>query len=316
MEKKGILKTEKGFYCYIDGQYYTSLYSLIHRLRALGTNSKEYYDKYLGEVGKCANCGKPTRYEKISKGYRKFCSISCAKKSEEHRKIVSERFIGHPEKLAKALEKTRKTMSSKSKEELNEINDRRVKTLKERYGDDYASRKTKLQWERRTQEDIDALVAKSNATKKKNGTLYVVPYKSSNKKIVINGITFKVQGYEDIALNLLSEIIDVNKIKVGKEVPKILLTTGKNYYPDICIDNLLIEVKSEYTYSVEEKENLLKQRESIKAGFNHIFLVIHSKDLTKKRVLKDKNKYLKILHKAIISQASKEEGSTTIPVRE
>jgi endogenous inhibitor of DNA gyrase (YacG/DUF329 family) len=40
---------------------------------------KEYYDTYINvEDGKCLICGKPTTFISLSKGYRKFCSTSCA----------------------------------------------------------------------------------------------------------------------------------------------------------------------------------------------------------------------------------------------
>lgn len=41
---------------------------------------KDYYDKYLKQdkEGICANCGKPTRFKGITKGYQKFCSKKCS----------------------------------------------------------------------------------------------------------------------------------------------------------------------------------------------------------------------------------------------
>ena len=71
--------------------------------------------------------------------------------------------------------------------------------------------------------------------------------------------------------------------------------------------------ENKITRKINLEENLLKQSDSKKAGYGHIFLVIHSKDLTKDRNLKNKEKYLEILHRAISSQSSlNEEGSTTI----
>lgn len=310
--EKGILKTEKGFYCYINQKYYPTVRGLSNYLRTQSMTSKEYYLKYLGDVGRCEVCDNPTSFGRITTGYKPYCSSECAVRSEKHRKAVSERFVGNQEKYLQYLEKTRITLSKKSDEDRKKSNEQRKNTVYGKYGEDYFSKKTKLQWERRTQEDIDSMVAKANATKLKNGTSYIPPYKTANREVVIGEKVFRVQGYEDIALNLLSEIVNVNEIKIGKEVPRINLSTGRKYYPDIYINNLLIEVKSEYTYEINLEENLLKQSDSKKAGYDHIFLVIHSKDLTKDRILKNKEKYLKILHKAISSQTSNEEGSTTI----
>jgi hypothetical protein len=311
--EKGILKTEKGFYCYINQKYYLTVRGLSNYLRTQSMTSKEYYLKYLGDVGRCDVCNSPTNFARITIGYKPYCSSECAVRSEKHRKAVSGRFVDNKEKFLNSLEKTRITLSNRSDEEKQKSNEQRINTVYDKYGEDYFSKKTKLQWERRTQEDIDLMVAKANATKLKNGTSHTPPYKTANREVVIGEKVFRVQGYEDIALNLLSEIVNVNEIKIGKEVPRINLSTGRKYYPDIYINNLLIEVKSEYTYKINLEENLLKQSDSKKAGYGHIFLVIHSKDLSKDRNLKNKEKYLEILHRAISSQASlNEEGSTTI----
>ena len=47
--------------------------------------SKEYYDKYLKkpDEGFCKTCGKPTRYTRLSTGYKNFCSIQCSRQSDE-----------------------------------------------------------------------------------------------------------------------------------------------------------------------------------------------------------------------------------------
>lgn len=310
--ERGILKTEKGFYCYINQKYYPTVRGLSNYIRTQSMTSQEYYLKYLGDVGRCETCGNPTNFSRITTGYKKYCSSECCNKSESHRKAVSERFVGDEEKLSSALEKYKITRTQKTAEEKQKINEKRLITVYKKYGEDYFSRRTKLQWERRTEKEIELLVSKANETKLKNNTFYVHPYKNLSKQIVIEDKIFTVQGYEDIALRLLSQIVDVNEIKVGKDVPRIPLPTGKKYYPDIYIYNLLIEVKSEYTYDIKMDENLLKQSASKKAGYDHMFLVIHSKDLKKDRSLKDEQKYLNILHKAISSQAPIGEGSKTI----
>jgi hypothetical protein len=305
-------QTDNGFYCEINQQHYSSIRGLLNYLRTHSISSKDYYLKFLGEIGKCKTCGNPTKFHQINTGYRKYCSNICSSQNYEHRKLISDRFVNNPEKLHNSLQKRKKTLSKKTKDENRSIQDKRISTSKQRYGDYYFSQRTKLQWERRTKEEVDLLVLKANATKRKNGT-YSKPYKNTNREVSIKGKVFKVQGYEDIALNLLSEIVDVNEIKIGKDAPRIRMCNGKNYYPDILINNLLIEVKSEYTYNVNLEENLFKQSQAIKSGYDHIFLVIHSRDLNKDRTLKTKDKYLKILHMAISIQASNEEGSTTIP---
>ena len=42
-------------------------------------DQKEYYDKYLKKDGEglCKNCGKPTKFIKLTKGYRDCCCAEC-----------------------------------------------------------------------------------------------------------------------------------------------------------------------------------------------------------------------------------------------
>jgi hypothetical protein len=309
------LQDENGYYCAINNTYYPTLRGLLNYLRIVPITAEDYYLKYLGEAGKCKTCKSPTRFNSLRLGYKQYCCSNCSVKNENHKKAVKERFVNDRDKLLKSLEKRNATMASKSDKEILDIARKRVSSLKRNYGDDYFSQKAKRQWERRTQQDVKDLVSKSVATRIKNGSYIDAPYKNANKSIIISGREFKVQGYEDIALNLLAEIVDISSIKIGKDVPRITLPNNRKYYPDIMIDNLIIEVKSEYTFNIRYQENIIKNKYTILSGYNHIFLVIHSKDINKDRTLKDKQKYLNILHKAISSQASSilEEGSTTIP---
>ena len=51
------------------------------------------------------------------------------------------------------------------------------------------------------------------------------------------------------------------------------------YYPDIFIksENLLIEVKSKYTFDLHKEKNLTKQQEYIKQGYNFEFKIYNNK---------------------------------------
>ena len=104
-----------------------------------------------------------------------------------------------------------------------------------------------------------------------NSELSQKQFKNSfNKKeyILPSGKTIQVQGYEDLALDILiyHENIDENDITINRsEVPEIWYDdNGKyhRYYVDIFIKSLnkCIEVKSEYTFNTNKKINLLKHK--------------------------------------------------------
>jgi hypothetical protein len=88
-----------------------------------------------------------------------------------------------------------------------------------------------------------------------------------------NGKAVKVIGYEPLALKILEEIFDIDDIIVN---PKFTISyQTKKYHPDIYIKskNLLIEVKSEYTFKKDYEKNMKKREASISQGFSFEFWV-------------------------------------------
>jgi hypothetical protein len=88
----------------------------------------------------------------------------------------------------------------------------------------------------------------------------------------------KVQGYEDKVLKELEEKgYTFDEVKtLQKDIPAIWYDFNgnkKRYYPDIFIpsENLIIEVKSTYTYEVDLEKNLAKQNAVLGQGFNFRF---------------------------------------------
>lgn len=94
-----------------------------------------------------------------------------------------------------------------------------------------------------------------------------------------------IQGYENYAIDLLlkkypEEDIIVERANIKNEIGDIMYIDKDNkehiYFPDIYIksENLVIEVKSKYTYNVHKEINERKRDASIKAGVNFKFLII------------------------------------------
>ena len=102
-----------------------------------------------------------------------------------------------------------------------------------------------------------------------------------------SGKIVKVQGYEQFALDyLLNNYEECDLIIERKLMPKIFYTFENKihrYYPDIYIpkENLIIEVKSDYTATCDIEKNLAKKIASIAMGFKHITLIFNKKELTK-----------------------------------
>lgn len=95
-----------------------------------------------------------------------------------------------------------------------------------------------------------------------------------------SGRKTKIQGYEHIALNALCKIHDEVDIQTSFEnslVIDYLLNDKKHvYYPDIFIvsKNLIIEVKSTFTYECDKDINELKAQACIEQGYEFQFYII------------------------------------------
>lgn len=92
------------------------------------------------------------------------------------------------------------------------------------------------------------------------------------KKIIVNDILYKVQGYENIAINylintgVLEDQFIINNKDVEHYVGKIYWIDSNNkkhrYYPDFYLKdkNVLFEIKSEYTYNTAKKDGSLDMK--------------------------------------------------------
>lgn len=302
--------------CLITGKEFNSARGFLNHLRSLGMKSKEYYDKFhkKEDEGICY-CGNPTKYHGFT--YKKYCSDTCALKSEEHRKAVSERFINNPS----ALENFKK-----SRLDVDCNIDKRRKTIKEKaeklgiteyqYYSDHSRKAAKnISPERRKE-----IILKSMKTKTENNTF---GGRSYYKNYILFGETIKVQGYEDKVLDYLISEFLFNKGEIlagGKRVVPFVRYKDINgnehlYFPDIFIpkSNLLIEVKSTFTYEQNKNNVHQKAKGCLDSGYSILLLVLNSNKIRKYGL----DGYKNLLDWAISSRAPKPTwygaGSTTIP---
>ena len=56
-----------------------------HAFKTHGLTSKEYYDRFIRKPGEgiCRTCGKPTKFIKFGRGYRKHCNYYCSSNDPE-----------------------------------------------------------------------------------------------------------------------------------------------------------------------------------------------------------------------------------------
>lgn len=107
------------------------------------------------------------------------------------------------------------------------------------------------------------------------------------KELLVDGILFSsLQGFEPYCIKYLITTAgySAKDIRAGrhKDIPSINYTKKNKthtYFPDMYIpkDNLIIEVKSNYTFNYNKNNNILKQLAAKQAGFNHIILIFNVK---------------------------------------
>jgi hypothetical protein len=101
--------------------------------------------------------------------------------------------------------------------------------------------------------------------------------------ILPSGKEVKIQGYEHYALDSLVQIYKEDEIVVGAgNVPRIFYSFQnqmKRYFMDIYIpkNNLVIEVKSDYTMDKELEKNLAKRKACIEEGYDFQFWIYNKK---------------------------------------
>jgi hypothetical protein len=81
------------FKCKICGKESKGLLGLAIHINKFHKNEmtgEEYYLKYIGEKGKCIECGKDVRFYGLKDGYNKFCSHKCSNNSIEVKKKKKE----------------------------------------------------------------------------------------------------------------------------------------------------------------------------------------------------------------------------------
>jgi len=300
------------FYLILDGKTYSSIRGLLNTLRKYNYTSKKYYDEYYktDSCGKCAECGNDTTYDNILVGYNKYCSSQCYTATEKHRNIIRNRFVGDDEKKVVFAKRLNESLSKKTDDEKLDIKNRTQETVILRYGKTYLSDRVTEQWKNTSEEDKKKSVEKANNTKLINGTMGFDLFKNTNKKITIGDNTFYCQGYEDSVLYFLHEVGLIDGVCTGKDVPRIITSVNKSgvYRPDIYIErlNLLIEVKSDFTFSYDTSrytKSVNKQRDSISQGYNHVLFVIKKVSKGRKLFEDDKTCFGCYLNMLISSQA-------------
>lgn len=303
------------FYCVYNGKTYDTLGGFRNGIRPSGLTIQGYYDTYYKSEGEgiCVVCGiKDSTFLGLIDGYSKYCSRTCCNKDPEKREKVSKRFE-KPGVLESFLVKRLEWLSSLSQEEKDTVSAKIYATTIANNPNHYVE--TGRYRNQILQEKCAAdptkrpkIVAKMLATKKERGT-FANGMSGRIKSFEFNGVQYSYQGYEDIVIRyLLDKGIE---FALGADVPKVDYDVAVSgiYKPDIYIPefNLLIDVKSERTMEMKPWHLFYKQVCALKQGYNFIYLALHSKKISKDRLMcaEDCKVFEEYLDMLISSQARK-----------
>lgn len=117
---------------------------------------------------------------------------------------------------------------------------------------------------------------------------YGVPYPAQNeeyydelqkrsfKRTQFKNSTLYYQGnYELDFLLKCEELGIINEISRGIKIKYNFNDKDRIYFPDFYIKkyNLMIEIKSDYYFNLSKEQNLIKESETIKNGYNFLFII-------------------------------------------
>lgn len=259
------MKSSEKIVCQICGKELKNVNSLSRHLGYFHKNIilKDYYDKYLKQENEniCQYCNKKTNYRNMVRGYLDFCSRKCAslgtrdKTRETWMKIYG---VDHPNKCKEVIEKSKQTYFKRTGFENSSHNPDVIEKRKQTY-----FKRTGFYYPMQNPESFE---------KNKKSAYSSKPYSMPSGDIRF------VQGYEHFALNFLIESYDESNILTHKGVPTIVYDFedgNHTYYPDIFIpsENLIIEVKSTWTYTADLDKNLAKQQACSDQEYDFMFMI-------------------------------------------
>lgn len=262
----------------LDGSTFETHRQFLYYLKKLKITEKEYYDKFLNNGdGKCNTCGNSTQFINISRGYKKFCSHSCAinnpdvseKRSKNAKSALFKKYgVINPGQMKDHRTKLETTCLLKYGDPHYVNVEKTRQTMHKRYGSSYVAtpeyrkkyKKTvikKYGCEHHTQSEIIKNKSKKTCLKK-----YGVDHPMKNTDIHQSMINTQEEKYGGILHGssvIHNKIINTNLKKYGYENPtqnskvanKIKETWLKNSINKLTpiFDNLNVELIDDYTGS-------------------------------------------------------------------
>ena len=172
--------------CEICGKEFKNYRTLgIHVKRIHNLTTKQYYDTFIKKEyeGNCLQCGKKTKFEYLSTGYRRFCSAKCFSNNplikEKKKETILEKYgTEHYSQTNEVKNKKKETCLKKygveNPSQLEEFKSKRKETMLEKYGVENAmlleefKDKIKQCWKDKTEDQKNDIVERKKETMLEN----------------------------------------------------------------------------------------------------------------------------------------------------
>lgn len=202
----------------------------VHLVKDHHVSPQEYYDLVIGRCPGCANCGKATTFEGMSKGYTRHCSQRCAQKVIQNR----------PENIIKKSQVSRRTMLRLNSDPAYVA--QKSLTMKRLHSDpEFAERHRERGRKRFT------ILHQDPEFRRKVGSRNNLRGWHSSPK---SGEVYYRSSYESRAYEILDADDDVVSYQYEPVSIPYLSIDGstKNYYPDLMVQyrggrSILVEIK-------------------------------------------------------------------------
>lgn len=265
----------------------------------------------------CKNCGSDVEFKSIFRGHKVFCSNKCRVEygrgrvlhewwinlSQEQR----DHYVNHYKESYRNAFVIKYGCDVNNASLVPEIKDKIQKTNLERYGNTIPSKTTTIQ-DKMKQTNIERYgvehifcenssirqeIYRNNIIKfgdkfpanTPNIQQKILDSSYLNKTFDYNGTQLITQGYGIRVLTIFRELdVPIEYIKTEKMCDSFEYTyknSKKRYYPDIQYKNLIIEVKSDYTFLNHRSYpiNILKMKSVLVAKYSGIFIVYNKKNI-------------------------------------
>jgi hypothetical protein len=178
----------------------------------------------------------------------------------------------------KTIESNIKKFGTERPQRLQDFKDRSRETCITKYGVSAPQQNKIIR-----QKSADTCIEKYGVSNpSQNSEIYekIVKNQLRTKKYILpSGIIVSIQGYEAFALNNLLKIYTEDEIIVSKGCMPFIKyfadSKSRRYFPDIYIpkDNLIVEVKSNWTLNTNRPRNMAKRQACLDAGYNFKFMI-------------------------------------------